>query len=127
MYSTRGEEDNPSAIPAGIPGRLESALSATARIAVDIELAEKQAGLVPTSGIDTGLVRIMHTWASGASLATTLGGTDIAAGDLVRWCKQVLDVLDQVRIAAPDARLRSCAEQAVGAVRRGVVAGEVTA
>lgn len=94
---------------------------------MDIELAEKQAGLVPTSGIDTGLVRIMHTWASGASLATTLGGTDIAAGDLVRWCKQVLDVLDQVRIAAPDARLRSCAEQAVGAVRRGVVAGEVTA
>ena len=42
--------------------------------------------------------------------------------DFVRWCRQILDLLDQVRIASPDAGLRAAAKRAIDDVRRGVVA-----
>ncbi len=49
-------------------------------------------------------------------------GSPLSAGDFVRWCRQVLDLLDQVRNAAPDAELRATAKRAINDVRRGVVA-----
>jgi len=51
-----------------------------------------------------------------------LQGGELAAGDFVRWCKQVIDLLDQLAVAAPTQRLRSTSQRAVGALRRGVVA-----
>ena len=53
---------------------------------------------------------------------STGSGTQLPAGDFVRWCRQVLDLLDQVRNAAPDPALRSAAKRAIDDVRRGVVA-----
>ena len=44
------------------------------------------------------------------------------AGDFVRWCRQVLDLADQVRNAAPSPALRATAKRAINDVRRGVVA-----
>jgi ATP-dependent RNA helicase HelY len=45
------------------------------------------------------------------------------AGDFVRWCRQVVDLLDQIASAAPDGSpLHRTAREAVAAVRRGVVA-----
>jgi ATP-dependent RNA helicase HelY len=46
----------------------------------------------------------------------------LSAGDFVRWCRQVLDLLDQVRNAAPTSALRTSAKRAIDAIRRGVVA-----
>ena len=51
-----------------------------------------------------------------------LKGTDLAAGDFVRWCKQVIDLLDQLSQAAPDPRVAEAARRGVTALRRGVVA-----
>ena len=45
-----------------------------------------------------------------------------SAGDFVRWCRQVLDLADQVRNAAPTPELRAAAKRAIADVRRGVVA-----
>ena len=59
--------------------------------------------------------------AAGESAASG-GGTALSAGDFVRWCRQILDLLDQVRIASPDAGLRAAAKRAIDDVRRGVVA-----
>lgn len=53
-------------------------------------------------------------------------GTALPAGDFVRWCRQVVDLLDQIHKAAPDAEVRSAAKAAVGDVRRGVVAVDGT-
>ena len=52
---------------------------------------------------------------------------DMTAGDFVRWCKQVVDLLGQVALVAEDlsprgAELRRTTRKAVEAVRRGVVA-----
>jgi len=47
---------------------------------------------------------------------------DLAAGDFVRWMKQLLDLTGQVADAAGDSPLRETARQAVRRLRRGVVA-----
>jgi ATP-dependent RNA helicase HelY len=49
----------------------------------------------------------------------------LAAGDFVRWCRQVLDLLGQIATVADDAgddAMRRTAREAMDAVRRGVVA-----
>ena len=49
-------------------------------------------------------------------------GSPLPAGDFVRWCRQVLDLLDQVRNAAPESSVRTAAKRAIDDIRRGVVA-----
>jgi ATP-dependent RNA helicase HelY len=63
----------------------------------------------------------VHDWAQGAHLDAVIDA-DLAAGDFVRWCKQVIDLLDQLADAAPTPGLRETAQRAVHAVRRGIVA-----
>ena len=53
-----------------------------------------------------------------------LRGSDIAAGDFVRRCKQIVDLLDQVGKASSDGEMRRTARTAVAAVLRGVVAAD---
>ena len=50
--------------------------------------------------------------------------SELPAGDFVRWAKQLVDLLGQVAQAAggADPQLRRTADQAVEAIRRGVVA-----
>jgi ATP-dependent RNA helicase HelY len=56
-----------------------------------------------------------------------LADGDLAAGDFVRWLRQVIDLLDQLAEAAGDAELTATARAAVAAVTRGVVAYSVRA
>ena len=49
---------------------------------------------------------MMHRWASGQRLDAVLRGQDMAAGDFVRRCKQVVDLLGQIGDAAPEPALR---------------------
>ena len=49
------------------------------------------------------------TWCRGSTLAEAMavavaGGTELSAGDFVRWCRQVIDLLDQIGGVAPGAR-----------------------
>jgi ATP-dependent RNA helicase HelY len=46
---------------------------------------------------------------------------EMPAGDFVRWCRQVIDLLEQIAVPADDTLRRTC-RQAVDALRRGVVA-----
>ena len=63
----------------------------------------------------------MYRWTEGKSLSESLRGSDIAAGDFVRWAKQSLDLLGQVaEVAEPDAAVRI--RRTADAIRRGVVA-----
>ena len=50
-----------------------------------------------------------------------LDQAELAAGDFVRWCKQTIDLLDQLSVVA-DGELGRTARQALDAVRRGIVA-----
>ena len=50
-------------------------------------------------------------------------GVELSAGDFVRWCRQVLDLLDQIAdVAGRDTPVGQAAATAARSVRRGVVA-----
>ncbi len=68
-----------------------------------------------------GLCTAMWRWARGGALDSVLQEADLQAGDFVRWTKQVIDLLDQITKVA-DGQTRRTAQQAIEAIRRGVVA-----
>jgi ATP-dependent RNA helicase HelY len=71
---------------------------------------------------DLGFAWAAHQWARGADLDDVLTVTDLAAGDFVRWMKQLLDLTGQVADAAGPGPLRETAREAVRLLKRGVVA-----
>ncbi|MCV2394617.1 DEAD/DEAH box helicase [Actinotalea sp. M2MS4P-6] len=121
VFEARREEGGE---PAQVPGgaRLAAAVEATVRVWSRLDDLEQSVGLSSTRRLDLGLVGPMHRWASGKGLGPVLAGTELAAGDFVRWAKQVLDLLDQVAQATRDERTRATARAATERVRRGVVA-----
>jgi ATP-dependent RNA helicase HelY len=129
LYESRGDT------PAPTPGvdvatvSLRRALAQTRRLWTDIRADEQRHRLPPSREPDPGFVIAVHRWATTGDLASALAasdaagnGTPLSAGDFVRWCRQVLDLLDQVRNAAPTPALRTAAKRAIGDIRRGVVA-----
>ncbi|MBX9245068.1 DEAD/DEAH box helicase [Actinotalea ferrariae] len=118
----REEREAAPPVPGGPQGRLARALDETVRAWSRLEDLELAHGLSATRPLDLGLVEPIHRWTSGRGLASVLQGTDLAAGDFVRWCKQVIDLLDQIGQAAPTPATRAAARRAVDQVRRGVVA-----
>ncbi|MBI9116156.1 DEAD/DEAH box helicase [Sanguibacter suaedae] len=123
VYSARRDDrDGDPHVPGGPAGKLARALDETVRVWSEVDDLEAAHRLEATGPLDLGLVEAVHRWASGRSLDVVLQGADLAAGDFVRWCKQVVDVLDQLSKAAPDDRTRSTANKAITAIRRGVVA-----
>ncbi|NUQ32815.1 MAG: RNA helicase, partial [Dermatophilaceae bacterium] len=89
----------------------------------DLEDAEGALTLPRTGMPDGGIAWAMHRWASGQRLEDVLRGTDLAAGDFVRRCKQVIDLLGQLTDAA-DPELSTTARRASDGVLRGVVAAD---
>ena len=82
--------------------------------------AERGRHLPETREPHRGFAELAFAWAHGADLESLLGKDDLAAGDFVRTCRQLLDLLRQIRDAEP-----ALGEQATGAIRmldRGVVA-----
>ena len=71
---------------------------------------------------DLGFAWAAYRWAEGDELDDVLTVTDLAAGDFVRWMKQLLDLTGQVADAAGAGELRDTARDAVRLLKRGVVA-----
>ncbi|WP_068317425.1 DEAD/DEAH box helicase [Janibacter anophelis] len=90
----------------------------------ELEDMESAAALQQTGEPDGGIAWAVHRWASGRRLDEVLAGSDLTAGDFVRRCKQVVDLLDQVADAAPEQHLRTVARTAVDKMMRGVVAAD---
>lgn len=103
---------------------VRTAVADMQRIWSEIEDLETTHGLPTTSAPDAGMAWSVHRWASGRHLDEVLRGQDMAAGDFVRRCKQVVDLLGQVADAADDPALRAAARRAIDQVRRGVVAAD---
>jgi ATP-dependent RNA helicase HelY len=113
----------PTRIPAGPAA---DAIRQTVALWSEITGQEREYGLPSTRDPDHGFAAAVAAWAAGRSLSEVLtvaaaGGSDLSAGDFVRWCRQVIDLLDQIRSVAGEPVRRSAAD-AVTALRRGVVA-----
>jgi ATP-dependent RNA helicase HelY len=102
-------------------GAVEAALREMVRIWAALVDRERDHRLPLSGEPDAGLAWSMHRWARGQSLETVLRDTDLAAGDFVRRCKQLVDLLGQVAEAS-SGPVHRAAEDAIERVRRGVVA-----
>jgi len=122
VFRSRRDENAEPRVPGGPEGRLGRALEATVRTWSELDDLEAAHRIEATSALDMGLVESIHRWAAGRSLDAVLRGSELSAGDFVRWCKQVIDVLDQLSQSAPTDRMRTTAAKAVDSLRRGVVA-----
>ena len=71
---------------------------------------------------DLGFAWVAYRWAEGDELDDVLMVSDLAAGDFVRWMKQLIDLAGQVADAAGATPLRENAREVVRRLRRGVVA-----
>lgn len=102
---------------------LESAVDTVVREWSALEDVEEAAKLPLTGEPELGLVWPIFKWAKGRHLQEVLSGTDLAAGDFVRWVKQVIDLLDQLaKIPSLDPRVARLCADAITLVKRGVVA-----
>ncbi|MDQ0821042.1 ATP-dependent RNA helicase HelY [Arthrobacter sp. V4I6] len=102
---------------------LESAVDTVVREWSALEDVEEANKLPLTGEPELGLVWPIYKWAKGRHLQDVLSGTDLAAGDFVRWVKQVIDLLDQLaKIPDLDARVSRLCSDAIKLVKRGVVA-----
>ncbi|MEZ0366382.1 DEAD/DEAH box helicase [Mycobacterium sp. pUA109] len=130
LFETRGGEGPGRMYAAEVPtAAVRRALHQTRRLSAQLRTDEQRHRITPSREPDDGFVAAVYRWASTGDLASALAASDAAgngsplsAGDFVRWCRQVLDLLDQLRIAGPDPALRATAKQAIDAIRRGVVA-----
>ncbi len=86
----------------------------------ELAVMEQELGLPQSREPEAGFARLAHDWTLGGELDDLFGDDDAAAGDFVRNCRQLLDLLRQLRDAYP--HLRSAASEAVKAIDRGVVA-----
>jgi ATP-dependent RNA helicase HelY len=129
VFETRGS-DGPVSQAHEVPtAGIRRALAQTRRLSGQLRADEIRHRIAPTREPDEGFVAAVYRWATTGDLASALeasdatgSGTQLSAGDFVRWCRQVLDLLDQVRNAAPHPPLRAAAKRAIDDVRRGVVA-----
>jgi ATP-dependent RNA helicase HelY len=117
--SRRADDASPPRVPGG---RVKDTLGEMVELWADLDALEREHKLDFLREPDLGFAWAAYRWAEGASLDEVLNETDLAAGDFVRWVKQLLDLADQVADAAGDPALRKTARKASDALRRGVVA-----
>ena len=115
IYESRNDE------AAKVPrGDIQLALAAISGIYSKIHDAESDMNLEPMRAPDFGFCWAAHKWASGHSLTAVLKGSDLTVGDFVRSMKQIIDLLRQLRNAAPD--LQGVIDQSLKQIDRGVIA-----
>lgn len=135
VFEARQSDD---ATPPKVPnGAAKTALGEMVRIWGRLDALEEEHRINQAEGVgqrepDLGFAWAAYQWASDKSLDEVLREAEMPAGDFVRWCKQVIDVLGQIAAAAPassappssasGSTVARNARKAVDALLRGVVA-----
>jgi len=127
VYEPRREEHAVESMPSDA---IAGALAATERIWGEIVGEESALGLPASREPQSGFAWVAYRWVRGERLEKTLepaGGSDVelSAGDFIRWCKQLLDLLEQLAAlseAGGSAKVATAARAAVNGIKRGVVA-----
>ncbi|MBC3987397.1 DEAD/DEAH box helicase [Streptomyces sp. AC563] len=126
VYEARAADD---AVAPKLPtGESKQALTEMVRIWGRLDALEENHRINQAEGVgqrepDLGFAWAAYRWASGHGLDDVLREVEMPAGDFVRWCKQLIDVLGQIAVAAPpEGTVARNARRAVDGLRRGVVA-----
>ena len=127
VFESRQADD---AVAPKLPtGDAKAALGEMVRIWGRLDALEEEFKINQAEGVgqrepDLGFAWAAYQWASDKSLDEVLREAEMPAGDFVRWCKQVIDVLGQIAAAAPkeNSTVSKNARKAVESLLRGVVA-----
>jgi ATP-dependent RNA helicase HelY len=120
VYETRRADDSgPPRLPSA---RVREVVGAMTGLWASLDALERDHKLDFLRQPDAGFAWAAYRWAEGDELDDVLKVVELAAGDFVRWAKQLLDLAGQVADAAGPGELRETARGVVRAVRRGVVA-----
>ena len=121
VYESRRAEEVGKPVPAGA---VQRALTAAELLWAELAEEEARQRVSFLRRPDSGFSWAVWRWAGGATLEEVLAqDPDLTAGDFVRWCKQLADLLGQLADIAPEGSpVGRTARQALAAVRRGVVA-----
>ena len=79
--------------------------------------ASDRVGLGEHRPPDPTFAAIAHAWVAGEGFAEIVDEEELTGGDFVRTMKQLIDLLRQVAIVAPDSGVRRAAAEAVEAAR----------
>jgi ATP-dependent RNA helicase HelY len=93
-----------------------------AEISYELEEIEEEAGLAVHRPPDPTFVAVAFNWAAGEGFAEVVEAEELSGGDFVRTMKQLIDVIRQLALVAPERATRRNAEQAADQLFRGVVA-----
>lgn len=88
-------------LPVSPGSRLGQCLRAQLGVSHRIHDLESLARIEASSGAEPALAGAVQAWCNGAQLADILDATELTAGDFVRWCKQLLDVIGQIASLSP--------------------------
>lgn len=119
VFESRKADDADSPRIPGGPVR--DVLKEMTSLWADLDALEREHKVEKLREPDFGFCWAAYRWAEGDDLDEVLDATGLAAGDFVRWIKQLIDLTAQVADAAGDQALRDNARDAVSRLRRGVV------
>ncbi len=92
------------------------------KLARQLNEVEEEAGLPVTRAPDPTFAAVAFAWAAGEAFADVVEEEELSGGDFVRNMKQLIDLLRQLALLAPQPATRAVAGEAADRLFRGVVA-----
>lgn len=120
VYEHRSSEPPPAPwYPSNDVKRRSRNIEAISR---ELRLVEERERLTLHRPPDPTYIAVAFAWASGEEFAEVVEAEELSGGDFVRTMKQLIDLLRQMAIMAPEPRTRRSADRASELLLRGVVA-----
>ena len=119
VYEPRRDDENFE--PRAVKGNFQESFAKTQQLWDELEALSKKHKLPRSSRLEMDLSYPIHRWATGAKLDLVLESADLLPGDFIRWCKQIIDLLEQLAKAS-EGEISKRARDAVDLVKRGIVA-----
>ena len=119
VYEPRRDDENFE--PRAVKGNFQESFARTQQLWDELEALSKKHKLPRSSRLEMDLSYPIHRWATGAKLDLVLESADLLPGDFIRWCKQIIDLLEQLAKAS-EGEISKRARDAVDLVKRGIVA-----
>jgi ATP-dependent RNA helicase HelY len=119
VYEARRDDD--SLTPKMPKGEFVAVFNETLEVWDDLQALAKAHNLPLSSEPDSAMALQMHRWATGSRLDSVMKQTGMLAGDFIRWCKQTIDLLEQISKVNPD-ELSATAQSSIDQIKRGIVA-----
>ena len=124
VYEHRSPDDPPTPwYPSELVRRRWQSI---AEISYELQDAEEENGLSVHRPPDPTFVALAYAWAAGEGFAEVVGEEELSGGDFVRTTKQLIDLLRQFAIVAPERATRRAASEAAVRLFRDVVADSST-